>query len=77
MLQRLGDFEERSKTVRYQNVARRAEQSLADAIAAVPASRRTDADRWLKGAEAGRPDWTAFGELFFDQGCATVATDMP
>jgi hypothetical protein len=66
MRQSLDAFEERSTTIRYEGVGPRAVPSLADAVAAVPASRRKDAERWREEAEAGQPDWFALGALFVD-----------
>jgi predicted choloylglycine hydrolase len=68
MAQDLGAFEERTTTIRYGEDTPRPAPSLSDVIAAVPASRRKDVERWLEQAEAGEPDWIVFGALFWDPG---------
>ncbi len=74
MAQSLEAFEESSVTIRYTSAPPRATPSLADAIAAVPAARRNDAERWLERAVAGQPDWVAFGALFSQR---VAAPDAP
>lgn len=65
----LDAFKEESKTVRYASAPPAIEPTLAEVIAAVPASRRIDAERWLEEAQAGEPDWITFGTLFTSREC--------
>ncbi len=68
MDQSLDAFSEGTTTIRYDDAGPAPAPSLADAVAAVPPARRADAERWLAEAEAGHPDWVAFGALFVDPG---------
>lgn len=64
--QTLDGFDEGSRSIEYASGAPIAVPSLADLVAAVPASRRSAAERWVEQAEAGEQDWAAFGMLFVE-----------
>lgn len=66
MAQSLDAFAEGSVTIRYDDAGAETAPALSDLIAAVPETRSEDARRWLAEAEAGRPDWIAFGALFIE-----------
>ncbi|ETX16336.1 hypothetical protein OCH239_00410 [Roseivivax halodurans JCM 10272] len=68
--QSLDDFAELSHTAQFgaaEKVGTADETpgaSAADLIAHVPPNRRKAAEEWLRKAQAGQVDWTAFGRLF-------------
>lgn len=63
MAQSLDGFADGSVTIRYADTGPRPAPDLADLVAALPAESRAEAEAWLAEAEAGRPDWIAFGAV--------------
>jgi len=63
MAQSLDAFVPGTVTIRYATDAPRPAPDLADLVATFPPAERAEAERWLAEAEAGHPDWVAFGAV--------------
>ncbi|WP_092812329.1 C45 family autoproteolytic acyltransferase/hydolase [Roseivivax marinus] len=70
MRQRLDEFSEETRTVRFADTAATSvptesgQPAYADLLRYVPERNRDAARDWLDSAERGRVDWVAFGQLF-------------